>query len=154
VISVAIEFDWYGDADVDTAALRGFIVEATRGEQHTDGTVFLDGMYIMSRASRDEDGVTVLFGFDERFSATFRFANLATEATAEHNTAVMVQVLIAFAQSYGGNGVLLYNGEENVLQYGKDGIVFASDWADWSENTEVAPLLGQFARRTLPQPLL
>jgi hypothetical protein len=66
----------------------------------------------------------------------------------------MVHVLIAFAQSRDGTGVLLHNGERAVLQYGKDGVVFDADWEDWTENGEVAPLLTQFASRTLPQPLL
>jgi hypothetical protein len=156
VIRVAIEYDWVGDADVDTETLRAFITSGTEGEQHPDGTVFLDGMYIMARAVTADDvnpDITLL-GFDERFTATFRFANLADAATSEHNTALMVHVLIAFAQRYGGNGVLLYNGEEAVLQYGKDGIVFDAEWEDWTENREVAPLLNQFASRVLPQPLL
>jgi hypothetical protein len=95
-----------------------------------------------------------LFGFVERFRATFRFSNRASAATTEHNIALMVHTVIAFAQRYGGSGVLLFNAEEAVLQYGADGIVFASDWADWTENGEVAPLVAQFASRVLPQPLL
>jgi len=153
---VANEYDWVGDVDVDTPELRAFITTATAGEQHPDGTVFLDGMYVMAKAV-PADNVNPdirLFGFDERFTATFRFANLADPATRAHNTALMVHVLIAFAQSYGGSGVLLYNGEEAVLQYGKDGIVFDAEWEDWTENGEVAPLLNQFASRVLPQPLL
>jgi hypothetical protein len=153
---VAIEYDWSGDADVDIATLRAFIATATGGEQHPDGTVFLDGMYVMARTPSGDDvnSAIALFGFDERFSATFRFSNGADTATTERNTALMVHVLIAFAQSHGGSGVLLFNGEEAVLQYGKEGIAFASDWEDWSENSEVAPLLTQFGSRVLPQPLL
>ena len=153
---MATEYDWSGDANVDLATLRAFIATATGGEQRPDGTVFLDGMYVMARTPSGDDvnSAIALFGFEERFSATFRFANLATAPTTEHNTALMVHVLIAFAQRYGGSGVLLYNGDVAVLQYGEDGIVFASDWEDWSENSEVAPLLTQFASRVLPQPLL
>ena len=153
---MAVEFDWIGDADVDTASLRAFIATATGGDQHADGTVFLDGMYVMAGVTPEEDldPDTMVFGFDERFSATFRFANLATKPTRDHNTALMVHVLIAFAQSYGGNGVLLFNGEQAVLQYGEDGVIFDAEWEDWTENAEVAPLLNQFTSRTLPQPLL
>ena len=153
---MAIEFDWIGDTDVDTASLRAFIATVTGGDQHADGTVFLDGMYVMADVTPEEDldPATMVFGFDERFSATFRFANLATKSTHDHNTALMVHVLIAFAQSYGGNGVLLFNGEQAVLQYGEDGVIFDAEWEDWTENAEVAPLLTQFASRTLPQPLL
>ncbi len=153
---VALEYDWSGDAEVDTAALRTFIATATGGQQAPDGTVFLDGMYVTASADSEDDvnEAMRLFGFEDRFWATFRFANLADEATSDHNTALMVHVLIAFAQTHGGSGVLLHNGERAVLQYGKDGIVFDAEWEDWTENAEVAPLLTQFASRTLPQPLL
>jgi len=153
---MAIEYDWRGSADIDTSTLRDFIATAVGGAQQPDGTVFREGLQVFARgvSGDDVDSTTALFGFDERFAATFRFANLATAATTEHNTALMVHVLIVFAQSHGGKGVLLFNGEEAVLEYGDDGIVFASDWEDWSENSEVAPLLTQFASRVLPQPLL
>jgi hypothetical protein len=152
---VATEFDWYGDADVDIATLRAFVVAAIGGRQYLDGTVHRDGMYVMPTVgSEDDDEVIPLFGFEERLSATFRFANLADATTTEHNMALMVHLIIAFAQSHGGSGVLLYNGERAVLQYGKDGVVFDSDWADWTDNPEVAPLLGQFTSRQLVQPLL
>lgn len=151
---MAIEFDWYGDASVDTATLRAFIATATSGEQRPDGTIFLDGMYVMARASSDEDGVIVLFGSDQHFSATFRFSNVTDDAKRNHNTAVMVRVLIAFAQAYQSSGVLLFNGERNVLQYGADGIVFDAAWEDWTANRETDQLLHEFSSRRLPQPLL
>jgi hypothetical protein len=155
-MGMALEYDWSGNADVDTAALREFIATATAGRQSPDGTVFLDGMYVTARAVSGDDANPAirLFGFDERFTATFRFSNTADTATADHNTALMVHVFIAFAQRHGGSGVLLYNGEEAVLQYDEAGIVFAEDWEDWTENGEVAPMLTQFTSRVLPQPLL
>src|SRR3954451_23536711 len=101
---VALEYDWSGDTEVDTAALRAFIATVTGGRQASDGTVFLDGMYVTARADSEDDvnPAMRLFGFEDRFWATFRFANLADEATSEHNTALMVHVLIAFAQRRGG----------------------------------------------------
>jgi hypothetical protein len=153
---MAVEFTWYGDADVDTLALRDFLAATVGGEQQPDGTVSRDGLSVSARRVTGDEANpdTALFGFDQRFRATFRFANLADAATTEHNTALMAHTLIAFAQRYGGSGVLLFNGEEAVLQYDADGIVFASDWEDWTENSETAPLLTQFASRVLLQPLL
>src|SRR3954462_10402614 len=153
---VALEYDWYGDAYVDTEGLRAFIATVTGGDRHPDGTVFLGGMYVMAEAESDDDinPVMALFGFDERFTATFRFANLATESARAHNTALMAHVLIAFAQTRGGNGVLLHNGDRAVRRYGKGGIVFGAEGEDWRGHGEVAPLLNQFASRVLPQPLL
>jgi hypothetical protein len=95
-----------------------------------------------------------LFGLGELFTVTFRFENLAEPETSERNSALMAHTLIAFAQRYGGGGVLLFNGERAVLQYGAEGVVFDSDWEDWAENPETAPLLAQFPSRVLDQPLL
>jgi hypothetical protein len=155
-MGMALEYDWSGNADVGTVALRSFIATATAGSQSPDGTIFLNGMYVTARAVSGDDinPAIELFGFQERFSATFRFANTADPATADHNTALMVHVLITFAQRHGGSGILLHNGEEAVLQYDETGIVFAEGWDDWTENGEVAALLDQFASRVLPQPLL
>src|SRR4051812_47849306 len=153
---MAIEFTWYGDTDVDTQTLRGFVVTAVGGTQLPDGTVVRDGLFVSARhvVGDEVNPATALFGFDQRFRATFRFANLADAATTEHNIALMVHTLIAFAQRYGGAGVLLFNGDEAVLQYDANGVVFDVGWEDWTENREVAPLLTQFASRVLPQPLL
>ena len=153
---MALEYDWSGDTDLDTTALRAFIAAETVGTQSSDGTVFLNGMYIAANAVSGDDvnPAIKLFGFDERFTATFRLANSADEATADHNTALMVHVLIRFAQQHGGSGILLHNGDEAIMQYGDTGIAFDEGWEDWTENSEVAPMLTQFAIRVLPQPLL
>jgi hypothetical protein len=94
------------------------------------------------------------FGFDQRFTATFRFSSLADQPTAEHGTALMVHTLIAFASQYEGRGVLLFNGETAVLQYADGAVVLDAEWEEWPDNSEVAPLLNQFTTRVLPQPLL
>ncbi|MBU2667417.1 hypothetical protein KOI35_28285 [Actinoplanes bogorensis] len=153
---MALEYDWSGDTDIDMPALRAFIATATGGSQHPDGTVFLDGMYITARTVSDDDSnpAMKLFGFDERFTSTFRFANTADDATTDHNIALMAHVLITFAQSRKGRGILLHNGEKAVLQYGEHGIVFDSEWEDWTSNGKVAPLLTSFLGCALPQPLL
>jgi hypothetical protein len=156
-MGVANEYDWDGDADVDIATLRAFVAAATGGEQlPDDGVVYRDGLYVMGgTVSGDEvNPALALFGLDQRFRLTFRFHNLAEPETTEHNTALMTHTLIAFAQRHGGQGVLLFNGERAVLQYGAEGVVFDSDWEDWAENPETAPLLTQFPSRVLDQPLL
>jgi hypothetical protein len=157
VIEMATEYDWYGDAVIDTEQLRSFVAAAMGGEQDAEGTVFVPGMYVSAARTEGEDDVNPaieLFGFKERFSATFRLSRQADEPTQSHATALMVHTLIAFATRVGGHGVLLFNGEENVLQYGDGAVTFGSEWEDWAENPETAPLLTQFPSRVLPQPLL
>lgn len=121
-----------------------------------DGTVFLTGMYVTaSESTGDEANPAMrLFGFDDRFGATFRFSSRADEATTAHAAALMVHAVIVFALQHGGRGVLLFNGETAVLRYDGSDVVLDADWEDWSENREVAPLTTRFATRVLPQPLL
>lgn len=153
---MADEYTWHGDADVDSPSLRQFIADTTGGEQHQDGTIFLPGMYVTARhvVGDDINPAVGLFGFDDHFRATFRYSSRADQATTAHAVALMVHAVIAFWSRYGGHGVLLFNGEMAVLQYGEGDMVLAADWDDWSENSEVAPLLTQFSSRVLPQPLL
>ncbi|GAA2647939.1 SitI3 family protein [Paractinoplanes durhamensis] len=153
---MAVEYTWYGDSELDTPTLRAFIAMATGGDQHKDGTVFLPGMYVSSLGVLDDEAnpAMSLFGFEDRIRATFRFSARADTPTTEHAAALMVRTVIAFASRFGGRGVLLFNGEIAVLQYDDDGVVLASDWEEWPENSEIAPLLTQFPSRVLAQPLL
>jgi hypothetical protein len=153
---MAIEYTWNGDTDLGTGDLRRFIATATGGEESPDGTIFATGMYVSAgQVTGDEINPAMgLFGFEQRFSATFRFSSRADDATTEHDTALMVHTLIAFASQYDGQGVLLFNAEIAVLQYGDGDVVLDAEWEDWSENGEIAPLLSQFTTRVLPQPLL
>jgi hypothetical protein len=152
---MATEYTWHGDVDVDTPSLRAFIAAATAGEQHEDGTVFLHGMYVMASHVQPEDAnpAMSLFGFEDRFRATFRLSPPVDEQTTWHVEALMAHTVIAFAAKAGGNGVLLFNGEQAVIQYVGGVVVFDADW-EWDENPETAPLLSQFPSRILPQPLL
>jgi hypothetical protein len=153
---MATEYTWYGDAEIDTDSLRAFIATATAGEQHADGTIFLPGMYVTAARAEGDDvnPAVALFGFGERFRATFRLSRQAGEPAQQHATALMAHTLIAFATTVGGNGVLLFNGEDNVLQYSGGTVTFGAEWEDWAENPETAGLLTQFPSQVLPQPLL
>jgi hypothetical protein len=154
---MAIEYDWYGDAGIDSDALRAFIATATGGHQNAEGTVFVTGMYVMASHTAGEDErnpAIALFGFEDRFSATFRLSPQIDDETTAHVEALMAHTLIAFATQVGGHGVLLFNGEDNVLQYGDGEVTFGAEWDEWAENPETAPLLTRFPSRVLPQPLL
>ncbi|WP_067497488.1 SitI3 family protein [Actinoplanes sp. TFC3] len=153
---MAEEYDWRGDTAVDVSDLRRFIAAATGGELRDDDTIFLPGMYVTSRqpAGDEVNPAMRLFGFDDRFSATFRFSSRVDQKTSAHAASLMVHAVIAFALQREGRGVLLFNGETAVLQYDGSDVVLDAEWEDWSENSEIAPLLTQFATQVLPQPLL
>jgi hypothetical protein len=151
---MALEFIWYGDTEISNDALRGFLANATGGTLQPDGDVATEDFSAFGRRTTGDDvnPSVILFGFDQRFRVTFRFANLAAPATTDRNLAVMASTVISFAQQHQGNGVLLFNGDEAVLMYGPGGIEFGSEWDDWTDNAETAPLLSQFPSRPLPQP--
>ncbi|MFC7533856.1 SitI3 family protein [Actinoplanes sp. GCM10030250] len=153
---MALEFDMQSDADISTADFRSFLAAAVEGEHSQDGTIFRPDMYVMAgRVTPDtEDPTTELFGFRERISATYRFANLAEASARDHNIAVMVSSILAFAERYTSRGVLLYNGDIAVIQWAPDEVVFHSEWEDWSELEEVIPLIAGHVMRPLPQPLI
>jgi hypothetical protein len=153
---VAREYTFYGAADTTSDDLRSVIAAAVGGSMAADGTIFLEGMYITARSvsPADRHSTTLLFGFDHRITVIFRFSNLARGSTAEHNTSLMAIAILALFDAYGEPGVLLYNGEEVILQKLDGGVVFNEDWEEWFEIDDLAPVLAAHARQRLPQPLL
>ncbi|MFC7533850.1 SitI3 family protein [Actinoplanes sp. GCM10030250] len=153
---MAIEYTLRSDARAEQDDLRKLLVTALDGRSGPDGTVFRDGMYVTAWQVPEGEGyeVTRLLGFEHRVTAVFHFDNLADPATRDHNVAAMVGAVLAHFDQYRSHGVLLFNGEEIVLQRLTDEVVFNSDWEDWSELDEVAPLLVGHALRSLPQRLM
>ena len=153
---MALEYTFYGAADATSEELRSLIAAAVGGSVTPDGTILREGMHVTAArvGSDDAHSTTRLFGFDHRVTAIFRFANLSTTGISEHNSVLMVAAVLAVFDTYPALGVLLFNGEEAVLQRFEDGVVFNCDWEDWSEVDEMAPLLAGHQVRPLPQPLL
>jgi hypothetical protein len=154
---VSVFFTFYGEADLTTDALRSLMVRTVGGTLSPDGFIFRDGMDVtaLGVADDEEDESTgAYFGFTERVSVTFTFHNLAGLDVTDHNTALMVTAVLAVFDADPGRGVLLYNGSQVVLQRLDDGVEFDSEWADWSQIAETAPLLERYPSRLLAQPLL
>ncbi|WP_328459369.1 SitI3 family protein [Actinoplanes sp. NBC_00393] len=153
---MAVEYDLESDTQAEITEIRAFLETALGGDPSPDGTVFCQGMYVMStRIAPDEERSTAeLTGFTHRITVTFRFANLATPDVRDRNTALMVKSVIAFSERFGGSGLLLFNGERAVAQWTPDGLVFDSGWEDWTEVAAVIPLLAGHTMRALPQPFL
>ncbi|MFC7277082.1 SitI3 family protein [Paractinoplanes rhizophilus] len=149
---MAIEYTYYSAADLTTEALRSQVAAVLGGTVTEDGTVVRDGLQTTAYHADpgDEAVAPGLFGFRHRITVRFRFSAVHREFE-EHNTALMASVVIGLA---GADGVLLFNGEEAVIQVTGGAVIFNAEWDDWAENPETAPLLTQFPSRVLPQPLL
>lgn len=153
---MAVEYHLESDTAASRDDLSAFLATAVGGRASPDGTVFRPGMYVMTHHTdpEDEDLMIEAFGFTHRLSATYRFDNLATPDVQDHNTALMVRSVIAFAGQFGGRGVLLFNGDRATIQWNEDGIVFDSEWEEWTDVAAVVPLIEGHTMRLLPQPLL
>ncbi|MEV8504890.1 SitI3 family protein [Actinoplanes sp. NPDC051475] len=152
---MATEYTYYSAADLTTEELRSVVVAALSGSISADGTVVREGLSTSAhRVDRgDEAAAPQLFGFAHRVTCRFRFSATRPDLE-EHNTALMVGAFLAIADRTGADSVLLFNGEEAVLQSVGGEAVFAADWEDWETLPELSAL--RVGRRVaqLAQPLL
>jgi hypothetical protein len=148
---VAIEYTYYGAADLDTEDLRSTVAATLGAAPSPDGSMFRDGLWVNAYRVEASDVAKApsLFGFQHRVTITFRFSSVRPELE-EHNTALMVGVILALS---GTDGVLLFNGEEAVMQVSGGEVIFAAGWEDWDE-PEVAALVRNHRVEQLAQPLL
>jgi hypothetical protein len=148
---MALEYTYYGAADLDTDSLRSVVAAALGATLSADGSMFREGLWVNAYRVEATDVATAprLFGFEHRVTITFRFSSRHREAEM-HNTALMVGVVLRLSDA---DGVLLFNGEEAVIQASGGEVIFAADWEDWEE-PEVAALTRGHRVATLEQPLL
>jgi hypothetical protein len=149
--TMAIEYTYYGAADLDTDGLRSLVASALGARLSPDGSMFRDGLWVNAYRVEPAETATAprLFGFEHRVTVTFRFSSVHPELE-QHNTALMVGVVLALS---GADGVLLFNGEEAVVQTSGGVVTFAAGWEDWDE-PEVAALMSDHRVAPLAQPLL
>jgi hypothetical protein len=149
---MAIEYTYYGSADLGTESLRSKVAEALGGSLAPDGTVVRDGLSATACRVEPGDEATApgLFGFTHRITVRFRFS-AGRRDLEEHNTALMVGAVLGLAQT---DGVLLFNGEEAVVQIIAGEAVFANGWEDWDDMPEVVALRKSHRDAPLAQPLL
>jgi hypothetical protein len=148
---VAIEYTYYGAADLDTDHLRSTVAATLGAALSPDGSMFRDGLWVNAYRVEAADVATApaLFGFQHRVTITFRFSSVRPNLE-EHNTALMVGAVLALSSA---DGVLLFNGEEAVMQASGGEVVFAAGWEDW-DAPEVAALVRNHRVASLAQPLL
>lgn len=152
---MSLEYRFYGAADVTTAQLTAFLAAAL------DATAFgtdleRDGLTVTAYRVEpgEEASAAERFGFTHRVTASFRFSNLASEQLRDENTVLMARALVGFLDEHPGAGVLLFNGEEVVLQKLGDVVAFSSDWEDGATISGMAAVVAGRTVRELPQPLL
>ena len=145
---MALEYTVAAEVEVAPAVLATFFAAAIDGVVGAEETVFRDGMYVMSHNVTEEDAIPAM-GFAHKTGMTFRFANVGSEETEEHNTALMVGAVIAFFDRFGGRGFLMFNGERIIAERVDGELVFADDWAEWLDGDEVAALVAERPVRKL-----
>jgi hypothetical protein len=151
---MAIEYTYYGASDLSTDSLRSRLSDALDAALASDGSVVRDGLSATAyRIDAGEEATApALFGFAHRVTVRFRFS--ATRPDLEgHNTALMVGAVLGLAE-HGADGVLLFNGEEAVMQASDGEVTFAADWVDWDDMPEVVALRTGHRAGRLTQPLL
>jgi hypothetical protein len=148
---MAIEYTYYSAADLDTDGLRSLVAAVLGAAVSPDGSMFRDGLWVNAYRVEPVDVATApgLFGFQHRVTITFRFSSTRRDLE-QHNTALMVGVVLGLARA---DGVLLFNGEEAVIQTSSGQVTFAAGWEDWDE-PEVAALVRDHKVAPLAQPLL
>lgn len=114
--------------------------------------MFRDGLWVTAHRVEPGEEATApdLFGFPHRVTARFRFSSTQPELE-EHNTALMVGAVLSLGLA---DGVLLFNGEEAVVQTSGGEVTFAAGWEDWDDMPEVVALIREHRVRPLAQPLL
>jgi hypothetical protein len=152
---VALEYRFYGSADVSTEELLAFVASTTGGFV-TDNYVRRDHLDITPYREEpgEEASAPALFGFVHRATMSFRISNRASSHQRDEAVVLMVRTVLQVFARYDGAGVLLFNGEEVVLQRLNGGVVVDSKWEDLADIPELAALVSGLEVAPLPQPLL
>ncbi|PRY25818.1 SitI3 family protein [Pseudosporangium ferrugineum] len=152
---MATEYTYYSAADLTTDRLRSLVAASLAGAATSDGTVVREGLSAFAwRVDPGEEATApTLFGFEHRVTVRFRFSSVRPDLE-EHNTALMVGAVLALVDRTGADSVLLFNGEEAVLQSAGGAASFAAQWEDWQSMPEVSALMSGRQVSVLAQPLL
>ncbi|BFU46752.1 SitI3 family protein [Krasilnikovia sp. MM14-A1004] len=153
---MSLFYTFYGEADVSSEDLRSRMASVLGGSIGADGTIFRDGMNVAANRVEPQEAhaTTGYFGFQDKITAIFHFSNRASAETTDHNTVLMAEAVLATLDAFPGRGVLLFNGEQAILQRLGDGIEFDAEWEDWTDIDEARPMVARHVVRRLAQPLL
>lgn len=152
---MALEYTCYSAADLGTDELRSLLATAVGGVLTADGTVVREGLSVDAwrETPGEEASAPHLFGFVHRITVLFRLWNNMRPEVEEHNTALMIVAVLRILDRREADSVLLFNGEEAVLQAVDGDVVFDAEREEWEFPETAALLKGRRVER-LPQPLL
>jgi hypothetical protein len=152
---MALEYTYYSAARLTTVELRSLVASWLAGSLMPDGEIVREGLRAFAHGTEadEEAAAPALFGFSHGVAVRFRFA-ANREDLREHNTALMVGVVLAIADRTRADSVLLFNGEEAILQVTGGEVIFSDDWEDWEGAPEAVALKAGHRVGHLAQPLL
>lgn len=132
------------------------LAEALRLEQQPDG--FLVGPGILLGV-RPMTGLrrTVLreaFGFDPSLSILFRMYNNAPDDEYSMGKHILIRATMLVLERDPGDAVLLFNGEQVILQRLQGRLALNHDWQEWTSYQLLADVTLPYTLRALPSPLL
>jgi hypothetical protein len=150
-----MEYRFEGSADVSTEEMRSFMAAVTGGFI-ADNYVRRDFLDITPWRVEpgDEASAAAVFGFTDRVTIMFRISNRANFDQRDEAVVLMVRTVLQFFDRYPSEGVLLFNGEQVVLQRLDGGAVVDSKWEELADIRELAALVAGLEVAPLPQPLL
>lgn len=152
---MAMEYRFEGSADVPTEELLSFMAAVTGGFI-TDNYARRDFLDITPWQVEpgDEAFAAAVLGFTDRVTIMFRISNRANSDQRDEAVVLMVRTVLQFFDRYPSEGVLLFNGEQVVLQRLNGGVVVDSKWEELADIPELAALVAGLEVAPLPQPLL
>jgi hypothetical protein len=155
VTTLATEYTFEGSANVSVEELRSFMAAVTGGFI-TDNYVRSDFLDItpLEVEPGDESPIGALLGFVDRISIVFRISNRADSHQRDEAVVLMVRTVLQLFDRYPSEGVLLFNGEQVVLQRLNGRVVVDSKWEELADIPELAALVAALEVAPLPQPLL
>jgi hypothetical protein len=154
---MADEFDFHGSAAVEPQQLADFLMPLLGAEMADSRFLRRDRLHVSllpMESTEEQDPIASLLGFTHRITVTFRFFPSEDQKLYHGNIRAMIEAVLAVLSHFGGDGVLMFNGEYMLIE-GLDGsVTFDSEWDGLREVPELATIAHRYGLRRLPQPLL
>jgi hypothetical protein len=154
---MADEFDFHCSAPADLRELAHFLVHSLGAEVVTPQFLRRDGLHVDLVPVEDpaeQDPIAHLAGFAHRVTIVYRLLPSEDERRYHANVRAMIDSVLGTLTSFGGDGVLLFNGEHVLIEALAGHIAFDAEWSDFQDVPELAAVARRYELRKLAQPLL